>query len=353
RKTREPTEPLVGTRDPRDLAARGRLHPKALGPRSQGPPHEDVEGQHDCRKHPDSDRDRRDVAVPARDGDESSEARPLELRPARGEDLAGDEKEPTVRPREDGVVDELRDRRRECEVPESEPAPQAEARGGRLEVRRDRGQGFVHAERHVPRHAREDQEHDRELDSDRMAVEGRDEEDQGRGEETQDRNGLEHIEEREQRRRGAFVRRRSMAVGDGEDQGEQVGDYHPRRGKEREQRELNRVPGRLGEGYRRDDAGKNQDDGDEAEPPPQAAHNRPQRADPIYGFSRGPQTPARNRARIAFCAWSRFSAWSKTIDCGPSITSSVISRPRCAGRQCITRASGFARSRSFAFTWYG
>ncbi len=38
----------------------------------------------------------------------------------------------------------------------------------------------------------------------------------------------------------------------------------------------------------------------------------------------------------------RFSACGKTTDCGPSSTSSVISSPRCAGRQCITSAPGFA-----------
>src|SRR5437762_30302 len=100
RQPREPTKPLVRTRDPRDLTARGRLQPEALGPCSEGSPHEDVEGQHDRREHRDPDRDRRDVAVPARDGDERSEARALELRPARGEDFARDEEEPAVRPRE-------------------------------------------------------------------------------------------------------------------------------------------------------------------------------------------------------------------------------------------------------------
>ena len=37
--------------------------------------------------------------------------------------------------------------------------------------------------------------------------------------------------------------------------------------------------------------------------------------------------------RSAFCAWSRFSASSQITDCGPSITASVTSSPRCAGRQ--------------------
>ena len=44
------------------------------------------------------------------------------------------------------------------------------------------------------------------------------------------------------------------------------------------------------------------------------------------------------RAMMAFCTCSRFSASSKTTDCGPSRTSSVISSPRCAGRQCRTMA---------------
>ena len=38
---------------------------------------------------------------------------------------------------------------------------------------------------------------------------------------------------------------------------------------------------------------------------------------------------------MPFWACSRFSASSNTTDCGPSITSSVTSSPRCAGRQCM------------------
>ena len=49
-------------------------------------------------------------------------------------------------------------------------------------------------------------------------------------------------------------------------------------------------------------------------------------------------------------AWRRFSAWSNTRLRGPSSTSSVISSPRWAGRQCITQASGACAS-SAAFTW--
>jgi hypothetical protein len=50
----------------------------------------------------------------------------------------------------------------------------------------------------------------------------------------------------------------------------------------------------------------------------------------------------RHQASTAFCACSRFSASSKTTEFGPSMTSSVTSSPRCAGRQCMNRASGLA-----------
>ena len=49
---------------------------------------------------------------------------------------------------------------------------------------------------------------------------------------------------------------------------------------------------------------------------------------------------------MAFCACSRFSACWKTNDRGESITSSVTSSPRCAGRQCRKIASGFASPNS-------
>merc|ERR1712151_595588 len=52
----------------------------------------------------------------------------------------------------------------------------------------------------------------------------------------------------------------------------------------------------------------------------------------------------------AFWACSRFSAWSKTTDCGPSMTSAVCSRPLAAGKQLMKIASFFACFMSSAFT---
>ena len=63
-----------------------------------------------------------------------------------------------------------------------------------------------------------------------------------------------------------------------------------------------------------------------------------------------PDQAPRHQASTAFCACSRFSASSNTTECGPSITSSVTSSPRCAGRQCMNSASGFACFISAALT---
>ena len=61
-------------------------------------------------------------------------------------------------------------------------------------------------------------------------------------------------------------------------------------------------------------------------------------------------TVSKHHARMPFCTCRRFSASSNTTDCGPSITSSVTSSPRWAGRQCMNSASGFASDISLALT---
>ena len=58
--------------------------------------------------------------------------------------------------------------------------------------------------------------------------------------------------------------------------------------------------------------------------------------------TRSSSCASRHQARMPFWACRRFSASSNTTDCGPSITSSVTSSPRWAGRQCMKSASGLA-----------
>ena len=62
----------------------------------------------------------------------------------------------------------------------------------------------------------------------------------------------------------------------------------------------------------------------------------------------------RPRRKVTTAAWAqtRFSAWSKTMEFGLSIASSVISSPRWAGRSCITKASFAASPMSSVFSWY-
>src|SRR4029450_202830 len=85
----------------------------------------------------------------------------------------------------------------------------------------------------------------------------------------------------------------------------------------------------------------------------------------IFSASGGPVPDGRHRAcehqsyrafkhhaKRPFWAGRRFAASWKTTDCGPSITSSVTSSPRWAGRQCMNTASRFASAISRALTWW-
>src|SRR5262249_24714858 len=67
---------------------------------------------------------------------------------------------------------------------------------------------------------------------------------------------------------------------------------------------------------------------------------------------RSQASACRHHASKPFWACSRFSASSKTTDWGPSMTSSVTSSPRCAGRQCMKSASDLALAIRLALIWY-
>ena len=73
----------------------------------------------------------------------------------------------------------------------------------------------------------------------------------------------------------------------------------------------------------------------------------PARSDSLR-FSLPSHARSNSHTSSAFWACSRFSASSHTALCGPSMTSSVISCPRCAGRQCSTTALGVGEAHQFA-----
>ncbi len=58
-----------------------------------------------------------------------------------------------------------------------------------------------------------------------------------------------------------------------------------------------------------------------------------------------------NSSSSAFWLCRRFSASSHTTLCGPSITAAATSSPRCAGRQCMNKASGCAAAMTASVTW--
>ena len=62
----------------------------------------------------------------------------------------------------------------------------------------------------------------------------------------------------------------------------------------------------------------------------------------LFAMSRCSSQGASKDSSTAFCAWRRFSACCHTALAGPSSTSSEISSPRWAGRQCSTMADGLA-----------
>src|SRR5206468_3596378 len=250
---------------------------------------------HDRDQDTDAKRDARRIARHPRIRDERAESRSGVRAAERRERLARDEEEPAVTPREDRVVDQLGDRRRQRQESEPEHAPKAETRRRGLEVDGNRRQGLVDPECHVPGHAREDQESDRELDSDGAPLKRDDKEHQRGGEEAEDRDGLQDVEEWEHDDGGPLVRGRGGPERDREDEGQQVGEDHPRRREERKEGELDRVERGLRVENRDDDRDQDYDPREDPKAPAEAAHLRPQRTGAIYGLSNGVQTPARRR----------------------------------------------------------
>ena len=74
------------------------------------------------------------------------------------------------------------------------------------------------------------------------------------------------------------------------------------------------------------------------------------------GCSDGPGDPSygtdfsESQVRMPFDKCRRFSAWAKAILCDPSMTPSVTSSPRRAGRQCMNFEWAGAACTSFSFT---
>src|SRR5271170_6746343 len=91
--------------------------------------------------------------------------------------------------------------------------------------------------------------------------------------------------------------------------------------------------------------------GEQSEP---HLHARTMNRDPVEPVPFGPYLGGHDfttNSKVAAAPYSLFSPCCHTTECFPSITSSVISTPRCAGRQCITIESFAATFRRSEFIW--
>src|SRR5207249_11542429 len=151
-----------------------------------------------------------------------------------------------------------------------------------------------------------------------------DKEHQRGGEEAEDRDGLQDVEEWEHDDGGRLVRGRGGPERDREDEGQQVGEDHPRRREERKEGELDRVERGLRVEDRDDDRGEDHDPREDPKAPAEAAHLARKGRGLYTGSLEGPSTitvsstdggkPNMEWLPIAFISRgrsrrSRFPAW--------------------------------------------
>ena len=153
-----------------------------------------------------------------------------------------DEK-PAARHREHHVPDEPRHREGHLEAPEAVPGREAIASGHLVEVGRHGAKRLVEAEGHVPGLAREDGEDGGALRTELAAREEAQEEDDGEGDEAQDRDRLEDVEDRDEDELGPPALGGEGGVGEGEDERGQERCQHAQRRQEGVQGERSRVEG--------------------------------------------------------------------------------------------------------------
>ncbi|MEJ1969309.1 MAG: hypothetical protein WDN03_11860 [Rhizomicrobium sp.] len=153
--------------------------------------------------------------------------------------------------------------------PEPRPGGEAEQPPGFGQVARDGAQRLIEAEGHVPGLTGEDGEHRRQLGPEHPSGRQRHEEDDGDGDEAEDRHRLEDVQERDQDRAGARALGRPGGIGEGEDQRCPERDEPAQRGAQRVFRQVGRIErdrgaGELGQGLQQKLAGAGEQD-DEAE----------------------------------------------------------------------------------------
>ncbi len=154
-------------------------------------------------------------------GTESGEA---EGAGADVEHLAGDEGEPGASDAHDGVPDQTDGGVGQLELQEALDAGEAVDDGGFDELLGDALEGGVKAKREVPDRTGENKDDRAHLDAELAGGEEGDHGEHDGGEEAEDGDRLEDVEDRDHEQLGAAVVGGDVAVADGEEQAEQVGE---------------------------------------------------------------------------------------------------------------------------------
>ena len=226
------------------LAGLNLLELELVAPGDQGAPDELVGGDDDEDHGAEAVGDGEAIAGVGGGLQVGAEAGEAEGARAEVEHLAGDEGEPGAGDAHDGVPDQADGGIRELELEQALDAGEAVDVGGFAQLARDALQRRVKAEGHVPDGAGEDQDDRAHLDAELAGGEEGDHGEHDRGQEAEDGDRLEDVEDRDHEGLDAAVVGGDVAVADGEEQAEQVGEADADDGVEGVERQLARDRGR-------------------------------------------------------------------------------------------------------------
>ncbi len=160
------------------------------------------------------------------------------------EHLAGDQGEPGAGDGHDGVPDQADGGVGQLELEQALQAGEAVDAGGFEQLARDALERRVEAEGEVPDRAGEDEEDSAHLDAELAGGEEGDHGEHDRGQEAEHGDRLQDVEDRDHEELGAAVVGGDVAVADGEEQAEQVGEADADDGVEGVERQRVRVEAR-------------------------------------------------------------------------------------------------------------
>jgi hypothetical protein len=227
-----------------------------------------------------------------------AEAGQAEVLVAENKHFARHEEEPTTGHRHHGIPDQADRRERKIEFEETLPGAEAVDDGGFAQVARNGFQGRIETESDVPDLAGEDKDDGAELDPKLAAGKNSYHRQHDRGKKTQNRNGLQNVQKRDQDHLRTFRFCRGVAVDEGKNEAQAVGNENPDERIERIQRQAARILGDFGFDLDRSEPGTS--DGIQAEDGGKNRHEHGDVDQESPGPTRagGPKQRRRNRRRL-------------------------------------------------------